>query len=404
MKLCTRLVLGALVAMALSACQVEKSANPLSPAVAGPIEGVVIGAPALLEPGQDWEMKSRDQPLRLMIGNTSTNGVRPLTYGIDLATDSGFKNIIFARTGIEPGSDGTTRLQLPDKLAAGTYWWRTRAQDGANIGSYSKVQSFQVLADVVIAAPTALGPNNGSTVDDLTPTFKVRGGNRSGTTAPLEYTLQVSNNSSFSSIAATFIQNETWPDTTFDKNYSFLYSRTYYWRIRARHTAEGAGELSPWSATYTFKTPAAPVAPAPSPSPDPGSGGGGGGGGASTSACNSSSGPDIAECIEARYPSYLAAGVSLDRRRANMEFLRNKMIEHGRCKGLDLGLNLKRGGPTISSDFIVWRRPGQPDMGVDIGSAYDDTSRRLGLAWHTYSAAENYGHPYYKAYGSVSCS
>ena len=88
---------------------------------------------------------------------------------------------------------------------------------------------------------------------------------------------------------------------------------------------------------------------------------------------------------------------------SNMEFLRNKMIEHGKCRGLDLGLNLKRGGPTISADFIVWRRPGKPDMGVDIGSAYDDTKRRLGLAWHTYDPP-NYGHPYYKAYGSASCS
>ncbi len=54
------------------------------------------------------------------------------------------------------------------------------------------------------------------------------------------------------------------------------------------------------------------------------------------------------------------------------------MIEHGKCKGLNLGLNLKRGGPEISADFLVWRRPGQHDMGVDIGSAYDDTSRRAG--------------------------
>ena len=86
-----------------------------------------------------------------------------------------------------------------------------------------------------------------------------------------------------------------------------------------------------------------------------------------------------------------------------MEFLRNKMIEHGKCRGLDLGLNLKRGGPAISADFLVWRRPGRPDMGVDIGSAYDDTSRRLGLSWHTYDPP-NYGFPYYKAYGSANCS
>ncbi len=389
----------ALVALFAAGCQVEKSANPLSPAIAGPVAGVIIGTPNLLEPGQDWEMKSRDQPLQLLIQNGNTNGSRPLKLSFEIATDSGFQNIILARHGIEPGGDGTTRFQLPDKLAAGTYWWRTRAEDGANSSDFSQVKSFQVLAEVTLAPPAPSSPSNGSTASDLTPTFKVRAGNRSGVTAPIEYILQVSNNSSFSSIAATFTQAETWPETTFDRNYSFLHSRTYYWRVRAWHTGDSA-DLSNWSTTFTFRTQAPPAAPA----PPPPSTGGGGGGGASTSACNSSSGADIAECIEARYPSYLAAGVSESRRRANMEFLRDRMIEHGRCKGLNLGLNLKRGGPSISSDFIVWRRAGQPDMGVDVGSAYDDTSRRLGLAWHTYSAADNYGHPFYKDFGPVSCN
>jgi hypothetical protein len=79
------------------------------------------------------------------------------------------------------------------------------------------------------------------------------------------------------------------------------------------------------------------------------------------------------------------------------------MIEHGKCLGVDLGLNLKRGGPSISYDFLVWRRTGKPDMGVDIGSAYDDTSRRLRLSWHTYDPP-NYGHPLYKNFGPVNCN
>jgi hypothetical protein len=188
------------------------------------------------------------------------------------------------------------------------------------------------------------------------------------------------------------------PETRINNGYSFLYGKTYYCRIRARHTGEGS-EFSAWSPTETFRTEDAPAPP-----PPPPSGGGGGGGGGDVSKCGSSAGPDIADCIAGRYPSRLAAGVSLSTRYANMEFLRNKMIEHGKCKGLDLGLNLKRGGPEISRDFIVWRRSGQPDVGVDIGSAYDDTSRRLSLSWHTYGAADNYGHPYYKNYGAASCN
>ena len=400
-KLCTKLVVGGAAAVFLSSCQVNKSANPLSPAVAGPIEGVVISTPNLLEPGQDWELRSRDQPIKLKFQNADTNGARPLKYSFELAADSAFKNIVFARAGVEPNAGPETTFQLPDKLAAGTYWWRTRAEDGANTGAYSAVKSFIVRAEVVLSPPIPSAPSNGSTVSDLTPVFKVKGGNRSGVTAPIEYTLQVSNNSSFTSIAAMFVETETWPETTIDRNYSFLYDRTYYWRVRARHTDDGS-EVSNWSATQTVRMPSPPVlAPPPAPgggsSPDPNPSPG------NPSSCNSSDGGDIADCIESRYPQYLAAGVSLSQRKANMQFLRNKMIEHGKCRGLDLGLNLKRGGPEISIDFIVWRRPGKPDMGVDVGSAYDDTKRRLGLSWHTYDPP-NYGHPYYKSYGSASCS
>jgi hypothetical protein len=386
----------------LSACQVQKSANPLSPTVAGPVEGVVISTPNLLEPGQDWTMRSRDQPLMLLFQNADTSGVRQLKYSFDIASDAEFKNIVFARTGVEPGSDGVTRFQLPDKLAAGTYWWRTRAEDGANTGSYSTVKSFQVLADVILSPPIPSSPSNGETIDGLIPQFKVKAGNRSGVTADLEYILQVSNNSSFSSIAAIFTKDETWPETTFAPGYSFLYGKTYYWRVRAWHTDEGA-EQSNWSSVFSFKTPEPPVSapppdsgsgPDPDPNPSP----------SNPSSCNSSKGSDIADCIEARYPQYLVANVSLSRRQANMAFLRDRMIEHGKCRGLDLGLNLKRGGPSISYDFLVWRRSGQPDTGVDIASGYDALGNRLSLGWLTYGADRNYGHPYYKNYGPVSCN
>jgi hypothetical protein len=160
------------------------------------------------------------------------------------------------------------------------------------------------------------------------------------------------------------------------------------------------GETSNWSAVQTFKTPAAP-APPPStdPGPDPGSTPG-----SNPDVCNSNDGDDIAACIEARYPGYLAAGVSLDKRKSNMAFLRDRMIEHGKCQGLNLGLNLKRGGPEISYDFIVWRRSGKPDQGVDIASGYDDTKKKLNLTWFDGYGPPNYGHPYYKDFGPVNCN
>ena len=80
------------------------------------------------------------------------------------------------------------------------------------------------------------------------------------------------------------------------------------------------------------------------------------------------------------------------------------MIEHGKCRGLDLGLNLKRGGPTISSDFIVWRSARTSLIWAWTSArAYDDTpKRRLGLAWQTHYLPETTGTRLYKAYGSAS--
>ena len=56
------------------------------------------------------------------------------------------------------------------------------------------------------------------------------------------------------------------------------------------------------------------------------------------------------------------------------------MIEAGKCGGMDLGRNLKRGGPELSIDFLVWRTGGE-SLGIDIGFDYDNTSTPLVLTW-----------------------
>jgi hypothetical protein len=80
-----------------------------------------------------------------------------------------------------------------------------------------------------------------------------------------------------------------------------------------------------------------------------------------------------------------------------MGFLRDRMIEAGKCGGLDLGQNLKRGGPDLSIDFLVERRP-QGDMGIDIAVDYDNTSEPLRLGW----SEAGYGATY-KSFPMGSC-
>ena len=249
---------------------------------------------------------------------------------------------------------------------------------------------------VVLKPPTLVSPSNGVTLSGVVPQFTLKAGNRSGVSGPIEYIVEVANDAAFTSIAARLFEAETLPDTTVAQNYSFLNSRTYYWRAMTTH--DHGANLSEWSSPRTFKTPA--------PTETGGGGGSSGGsssGGTNPASCNSSKGSDIAKCIEARYPQYRRAGVSLDQRKRDMQFLRDRLIEHATCKGLTVGLNLKRGGPDISNDFITFFTLGRW-VGVDIASGYDDTRTTLSMMWYQHGASTNWGYPYHKPYGPVKCN
>jgi hypothetical protein len=94
------------------------------------------------------------------------------------------------------------------------------------------------------------------------------------------------------------------------------------------------------------------------------------------------SGEEVVAQVMARYPERLAAGVSHEQRVANMEFLRDRIIEEGRCSGLRLAWNLKRGTGPRSIDAIVWQHGTNNVLDViDIALAYDDTRSPLRLHW-----------------------
>jgi hypothetical protein len=356
-------------ALVLAGCESSKSANPLAPTVAGPIAGVEITAPKPLEPGQGWEVQADKQPITLLIENASTSGVRPLSYRVEVASDSGFQSVLFTRDGVNPGEGGRTSLRLPDALATGrTYHWRARAQDGANTGPYSSAVAFNVLQPVTIQAPVPRSPTGGTTVSTNPPTLVFANSVRTGPAGAITYTVQVSKNETFTSVVFQEQAGEQSGETRVTPP-SLEDSMTFFWRVRASNGTV----TSDWSRTATF------VTPADAPAPPPGGGGGGGGGGNGGS-CASSNGDYIVDCIAKKYPSYLRAGVSSSTRRSNMEFLRDRIIEAALCGGLDVGWNLKRGGPDISIDFVTERQNGRA-VGHDIARDYENTSRTLELYW-----------------------
>lgn len=371
--------------IALAGCEAKKSSTPLSPSVAGPIAGVSITAPRLVEPAQGFKYKESQQPIKLVVENATTTGVRPITYMFEVATDSNFTTKVYARSGVPAGENNRTSVQI-DRLDLGrAYFWRAKADDGANSSDFSSSQ-FEILPKPVLNPPATVSPVNGDRVASRRPTLTVNNSDRNAAVGDVSYEFQIATDQAFTKVVASGVSNEGGGQSTFTPNSDLAPDTLHYWRARA-----GDGDTtSAWGITQTFRTPAPAPAPTPSPSPSPGPRPGG--------PCASNNGPAIVSCIAAKYPEYLAAGVSLSQRQANMSFLRDRIIEAGKCGGLDLGQNLKRGGPDLSIDFLAWHQPGG-DMGVDLAVDYDNTSMPLRLGW----SEAGFGATY-KAFPVGSCS
>jgi hypothetical protein len=363
------------VGLALTtACSAEKSSNPLSPAVAGPIAGVSISAPRLMQPAAGVTVHDGDQPIRLVLENATTNGQRRLFYLFEVASDPEFKTKLFAVDNVPPGEDGRTQVTLRDKLAANRkYYWRSRAADGANSGPFAGPVAFDVIPPAAIGAPVALEPINDARTANRRPNLSIRNGEHSGPVGNVTYAFEVALDQAFANVVYRVSAGEGNGGTTAPVVVDLNDQTRYFWRARG---SDGAA-TSPWSATASFQTPAEAPSPVPPTPPAPG---GGGGGNANCAPPYPNNGNAVIDCVERKYPQYLVPHVSVAQRKANMAFLRDRVIEIGICGGMNLAWNMKRGGPEKSIDFLAWH-DGHQWIGVDIGRAYDDVSRTLDLVW-----------------------
>lgn len=258
-----RLLSGGLLLLGAAACQTSKSSTPTAPTVAGPIAGVTISAPVLLQPSQGFKFKESEQPIQLLVQNATTSGVRPLTYTFEVAADSGFSSKVFSRAKVPPG-DGKTSVTL-DRLEIGrSYYWRAWAEDGANTGAIATA-GFEIYPKATVAAPTPASPLNNEQVPSTTPTLIVGNAATVGPVGYLAYEFQIAADQAFGHLVAAGIVNEGSGQTTFNSS-TIANGSTFFWRVRA-----GDSETkSAWSLTQAFRTPAAPPPPGP---PPPGGGG-----------------------------------------------------------------------------------------------------------------------------------
>jgi hypothetical protein len=353
---------------ALAGCT-KKSENPLSPSVAGPIAGVSITAPKLLEP-QNQQTLTAGTAVTLLFESATTTGERPITQEIQVALDPEFTQRVHSADKLPPGQNGRTSYTLPILQEGRAYFWRVRAVDGANAGPYSPASLFQIALSVRIETPVPLAPVRRDAIAGVRPTLVVQNTAVTGATN-VTYRFELAADLAFTRLIAIWSAPRSGGDRTEVTGSDLAPGTEYYWRVNA---SDGS-YTAPYSIIQAFRTEAPPT-PAPAPEPQPPTGGGGGGGGGGPWPRN---GAEVVAWANANYPDRLAP-TSSGQRRANMEFLRDRMIEAGLCGGMQVGWNLKRGGPDLSVDFIT-ELVGGRWHGIDIAHDYDNGGTRLQLTW-----------------------
>jgi len=256
------------VCLALAACEVQKSETPLSPSIAGPLPGVTITAPQPTEPPSGAEVLTTSLPLRLVFTNATSDSPRPFWHIVEIAADQGFNTVLYRSERLNPDPSGRTTHSVPGKLAKdATYYWRVRAEDGANSSAPSNVAFFAVIEAVVIETPVPISPVGGETAASTSPDFIVGNAPVTGPAGFVAYRVQVARDQAFTQVVANVGAARSGGDTTTINVGPLAGDTLYYWR-----TWGGNGTVtSAMSAVQSFRTPAGAT----------GGGGGGGGGGRS---------------------------------------------------------------------------------------------------------------------------
>ncbi|MGH9411898.1 MAG: hypothetical protein ACRD1V_20880 [Vicinamibacterales bacterium] len=213
-----------------------------------------------MQPAQGTKLKDTDQPVRLVIQNSTTSGVRPLSYTFEVSTDSAFGSTVFAQSGIAPGANNQTGVQLQALPLNQTYYWRARAEDGANTGPYATANFF-IFPHASINPPVAISPVNNAVATSTAPAFQAQDAAIAGPVGALAYEFQVASDQAFTAVVADTIVAEGSGTTTFTSG-ALPANGTFYWRVRA---SDGT-TTSAWATVQVFRTPSQST-PAPTPMP-----------------------------------------------------------------------------------------------------------------------------------------
>jgi hypothetical protein len=130
----------------------------------------------------------------------------------------------------------TTSTYTPaSNLAAGTYYWKVKANNAAGSSAYTTAWTV----NLTLASPVLASPSNGSLTTNLKPVF-----DWSDVTGATSYTIMADNNSDFSSPEIN--QSPTASTYTPASN---LAAGTYYWKVKANNATGSSAYTAAWTVT-----------------------------------------------------------------------------------------------------------------------------------------------------------
>ena len=164
--------------------------------------------------------------------------------------------------GIAPGDGGRTSYKLGNALTPDRgYFWRARAEDGANTGSFSATAQFFLFSPATFQTPFPCRPLAG-------PRSPRCARASASITQPAPAVLRgayairwISHSEAFTGVVSVTVAEADGGVTSGDPQQDFSAGRQAFWRVRASDSVS----TGPWSATATFRTAAAAPTPAPAP-------------------------------------------------------------------------------------------------------------------------------------------
>jgi hypothetical protein len=244
-------------------------------------------------------------------------------------------------------------LLLPLLLAAGCSE-AVKSPTSPSAATPSANETAPVGTALKATAPALMSPANGTVLNTRQPTLSARGA--APTVAGADAS-QIRHRFQLLANDGRVLFDSLVNGTSWTVPQVLPFETNYRWQVRA----EAGATTTSWTPAWTFTTPEEPptiLGRGPYPT----------------------DGPSIAKWVAERWPQYLVGGISEEQRFKNMEFLRDRMIEAGRCGGMDLAWNLKRGIGPHSHDALAWRDGGRVRV-VDLALASKDPRFPMQLQW-----------------------